>query len=121
ILLVEDNAQVRQFTGAVLRQRGYSVLEAASGEEALSRTRQHLEGVDLVLTDVIMAGMNGRELVEQLSLIRPGVKAVYMSGYTDDAILRHGVLTEGVAFLCKPFTGDELLRKVREGLDSGGS
>ncbi len=118
ILLVEDNGGLRKLARRILVSAGYRVLPAANGEEALLVLERHEEPVHLLLTDVIMPGMNGRVLAEQVGEVRPGMKVLYTSGYTDDAIVHHGVLDEGTAFVGKPFTAAELLRKVREVLDS---
>jgi len=116
ILLVEDEAPVRAVTRQLLQRNGYTVLEAPDGPTALAlvdgeKGSQH---VDLLLTDVIMPGMSGRELAEQLKARRPEVRALFMSGYTDDAVVRHGMLEPGLAYLEKPFRPTALLRKVRE-------
>ncbi|WP_243317797.1 ATP-binding protein [Geothrix paludis] len=119
ILLVEDEDQVREVAGSVLRQAGYTVLEARNGDEALALCAQHAQGagrIHLLLTDVIMPGMNGRQVSEQVLVHHPGLAVLFMSGYTDDAILRHGVLEAQVPFLQKPFTPSKLRVKVREAL-----
>jgi len=117
ILLVEDDEVVRGLAGAVLEQRGYTVLVARHSDEAF-RLHGGCEGpIHLLVTDVVMPGMGGRELAERLKSSRPAMKMLYMSGYTDDAVVRHGVLEEEVAYLQKPFTPDALARKVREVLD----
>ena len=117
ILLVEDNAGLRKLATRVLAPAGYTVLGAASGEEAL-RVLERQEGpVHLLLSDVVMPGMSGRDLAEQLAQTRPEMKVLFMSGYTDDTVVQHGVLNAQVAFLSKPFTAAALLRKVREVLD----
>jgi CheY-like chemotaxis protein len=119
ILLVEDEDQVREVTGSVLRQAGYTVLEARNGDEALALCAQHAQcagRIHLLLTDVIMPGMNGRQVSEQVLVHHPGLAVLFMSGYTDDAILRHGVLEAQVPFLQKPFTPSKLRIKVREAL-----
>ena len=118
VLLVEDEAAVRSLTSRVLRQRGYHVLEAADGVEALSLSRDYGQEIDLVLTDVVMPGMGGKALVSRLQEIRPLVKTLFISGYTDNAISHHGILDSDVAFLQKPFTLEGLACKVREVLDS---
>jgi PAS domain S-box-containing protein len=117
ILLVEDEDSVRRVTRTVLERHGYTVLAAVDGPDALSVARAYAGRIHAVLTDVVMPNMNGRELSELLRRARPGLKVLYMSGYTDDAILRHGVLDKGVAFLQKPFTPDVLARKLRDVLD----
>jgi len=118
ILLVEDDELVRQMASDILKTVGYTILEAQHGGEALSICKQHQEPLDLILTDVVMPQMSGRELAEQVTLIRPEARVLYMSGYTDDAIVHHGVLDEGTPFLEKPFTPEALARKVREVLDA---
>src|SRR5213080_1623524 len=117
VLLVEDAAPVRTLARRSLEARGYRVLEAADGPSALQLSARHLEGIDILVTDVVMPGMSGRELAERLAPERPSMKVLYTSGYTDDAMVRQGVLSAGVAFLQKPFVPDTLARKVREVLD----
>jgi CheY-like chemotaxis protein len=114
ILLVEDEEMVRRLIGQVLAGQGYRVLEAASGKAALEAAARHGGRIDLLLTDVVMAGMSGRELAEKLTAELPGLKVLYMSGYTDDAILRHGVFYKSAAFLPKPFSPGVLVEKLRE-------
>jgi two-component system cell cycle sensor histidine kinase/response regulator CckA len=118
ILLVEDDAAVRAVTRDILGKSGYGVLEAHGSEDALARFETHAAQIDLLLTDVVMPQLSGRQLAEQLCPRRPTMKVLYMSGYTDDAVVRHGILTAGIAFLSKPVTPDALLRKVRQVLDS---
>ena len=118
ILLVEDSLGLRKLATRFLERAGYTVLRAASGEEALRLLERHEEPVHLLLSDVVMPGMSGRLLAEQLAQIRPGMKVLYMSGYTSDTTVRHGVWEGKVNFLNKPFTAAALLRKVREVLDS---
>jgi two-component system, cell cycle sensor histidine kinase and response regulator CckA len=118
ILLVEDNAGLRKLATRLLAPAGYTVLGAASGEDALRLLERHDAPVHLLLSDVVMPGMSGRDLAEQLARTRPQMKVLYVSGYTGDAIVRHGVLEAQVPFLNKPFTAAALLRKVREVLDS---
>ena len=117
ILVVEDEAAVRQLVNSTLESFGYRVLSAGNPHDALSLAAAHNGPLQLLLTDVIMPGLDGRELYQQLSEGRPGLKVLYMSGYTDNAITHHGVLTEGAAFLQKPFAIRLLLEKVRAGLD----
>jgi signal transduction histidine kinase len=118
ILLVEDEAGVRRLSLTVLETQGYVVLEAPSGDVALQVARSETGPIHLVVTDVVMPGMNGRELWDRLKVLRPDSRVLFMSGYTDDAIARHGVLEPGIAFLQKPFTPFSLAQKVREVLDA---
>jgi nitrogen-specific signal transduction histidine kinase len=117
VLLVEDAAPVRALARRSLEARGYRVLDASDGPAALELSARHGAPIDLLVTDVVMPGMSGRELAERLAPVRPRMKVLYTSGYTDDAMVRQGVLTAGVAFLQKPFVPDSLARKVREVLD----
>jgi two-component system, cell cycle sensor histidine kinase and response regulator CckA len=117
ILLVEDDALVRNLVQTVLRNAGYTVLEAAHGHEALVIAQQHTGTIDLLVTDVVMPQMSGRELAEQLSQVRRQIKVLFMSGYTDDAVVRHGLLMARVDLLSKPFSPLKLAAKVREVLD----
>ena len=117
VLLVDDNAALRSVTSRILESAGYRVLKAASAGEALSTARAHQGKIDLLLTDVVMPGMSGAELAPLLSSERPELAIIYMSGYTDEQITRHGVSTPGVYFLQKPFTPLELLQHVRRVLD----
>jgi len=119
ILLAEDEEGVRALIRHVLQQCGYTVLEARDGPEALLLGEQNLGRIGLLLTDVVMPGMGGRDLAERLAELQPGVKVLFLSGYTDDAVVRHGIQTAEVAFLQKPFTPASLARKVREVLDEG--
>jgi len=117
VLVVEDVAAVRAVTRQMLERQGYCVLEAANGATALSLARQHQSAIHLLVTDVVMPEVSGRELADQLVQLRPDMKVLFMSGYTDDAVVRHGILQEGIAYLQKPFTPDTLARKVRAVLD----
>ncbi len=117
ILLAEDQVEVRVLATRVLTRYGYTVLEAGSGAEALQIVQKHEARIDLLLTDVIMPVMNGRELAATLQRTHPEIRVLYASGYTDDAIGRRGMLDPSVAFLEKPFTPKSLLMKVREVLD----
>jgi PAS domain S-box-containing protein len=119
VLVAEDEPRLRNLAVEILRRCGYEVLEAADGDEALRVCEGHKGPIHLVVTDVVMPKRSGRELAEQLALARPRTKVLYMSGYTDDAIVRHGVLEEGVPFIGKPFSPDALARKVRDVLDGG--
>jgi two-component system cell cycle sensor histidine kinase/response regulator CckA len=118
VLVVEDDPAVRELAARVLRGQGYTVLEAPNGAEALDLARQRHGAVHLLLTDVVMPGLSGRALVAKLSRICPGLKILFMSGYTDDAIVHRGVLESGMAFLQKPFGPLALARKVRSVLDA---
>jgi PAS domain S-box-containing protein len=119
ILLVEDALRVRAVVREILEMNGYNVLEACHGVEALAISDRHQGPIHLMVTDVVMPQMSGRELAQRLQPLRPDMRVLYMSGYTDDAIVRHGVLGAGMAFLPKPFTLDALALKVREVLDTG--
>jgi signal transduction histidine kinase/CheY-like chemotaxis protein len=119
ILLVEDEDSVREPVRQVLERIGYTVLEARQGQEALKICKHHEGAIALLVTDVVMPRMNGRELAENMVPMYPNMKVLYLSGYTDDAVLRHGVTESEAAFLQKPFTPEALARKVREVLDSG--
>ena len=119
VLLVEDEAGVRALARQALESRGYRVLEAPDGEEALKLCHQHAGEIDLLLSDVVMPRMSGRELRERMADLSPQTRVIFTSGYTDDAIVRHGVYQSESDFLQKPFTIHALLRKVREVLDRG--
>jgi PAS domain S-box-containing protein len=118
VLLVEDEETVRDMTREILQESGYQVLEAKHGHEALLIADQYPGVIHLMLSDVVMPQMSGRELAEQLSPLRKDMKVLYMSGYTDDAIVHHGVLDEGMAFIEKPFTPHGLAHKIREALNA---
>jgi CheY-like chemotaxis protein len=117
VLLVEDELLVRQLTHEILRRHGYHVLEAADGLEALTLIHDHPGPIDLLLTDVVMPRMSGHELVERARPVRPEMRVLYVSGYSEEAIARQGQLTEGVDLLAKPFTPGLLTAKIRELLD----
>ena len=119
ILVVEDEEAVMNLAKRILGAAGYTVLTAASGGEALATCARHSGEIHLVLTDVVMPGMSGRVFAERLAKARPGVKVLYMSGYTDKAIAHHGTLDPGTKFIGKPFNSTDLTRKVREVLDEG--
>jgi signal transduction histidine kinase/ActR/RegA family two-component response regulator len=118
ILLVEDEDQIRRVARLILNKAGYHVLEARTPGEALLICEQHQVKIHLLLTDVVMAKMSGRELAARITALRLDTRVLFMSGYTDDAILRHGILDSDVAFLQKPLTPESLRRKVREVLDA---
>ena len=117
ILLVEDEEDVRKLAVRVLEKQGYTVLESRDGEEALFLCKEKKGPIHLMVTDVVMPGMSGRELANCLMSVHPEMKVLYMSGYTDNAITHHGVLEKGMNYIQKPFTVDGLLRKAREVLD----
>ena len=119
ILLVEDEEMVRHMTREILQLSGYRVIEAMHGVDALQVCKLHDGPIQLMLTDVVMPQMGGRVLAEQAAQLRPEMRVLYMSGYTDDAIVHHGVLDKNMAFIEKPFPPDALARKVREVLDAG--
>jgi CheY-like chemotaxis protein len=118
ILLVEDDELVRDLAADILEPNGYQVLTAANGIEALRICAEHVGKIELMITDVVMPQMGGRELAERVALMRPETLVLYISGYTDDAVVRHGVLDEEMSFLQKPFTPDTLARKVGDLLDT---
>ena len=117
-LVVEDDGMVRRLICTFLRLRGYTVLDAPDGKQALSLFQQHDGPVHVLMVDVVMPDMSGRELALQVTGLRPSVKVIFMSGYMDDTLVRHGVQESGIPFLQKPYNLDGLLRKVREVLDS---
>jgi two-component system cell cycle sensor histidine kinase/response regulator CckA len=118
ILVVEDESPLRAFAARILRERGYSVIEASNGEEALHMAQESPEKIHLLLTDVVMPEMSGKALASHIVAMRPCTKVLYISGYTNEAIVHHGILDSDIAFLQKPFTDDELARKIREVIDS---
>ena len=119
VLVVEDDHQVRSLARLALTDRGFTVLEASGGDQALRLCREHHGPIHLILTDVVMPGMSGPDVVEHIARSGLRSRALYMSGYTDDAIVHHGVLHEGTHFIHKPFSPADLVRKVREVLDDG--
>ena len=121
ILLVDDDLGVRNFAARVLASRGYAVLPASSPDEAIELAEEHQGTIDLLLTDVVMPGGSGRALATTLRESSPGLKVLYMSGYTTEAIVDHGILDPSVAFIGKPFTAQRLALKVRETLDGAGT
>ncbi len=118
ILLVEDEQSVRELATSILKRQGYKVLAAANGGEALLLAERRAEPIHLLLTDVVMPGMNGRELSERLLAIRPDLAVLFASGYTEDTIVHHGVLAENLHFIAKPYTLQALAQKVRQVLDA---
>jgi len=117
ILLVEDDDQVRVVAHGILRKNGYDVIDARHAGEALLYAEEHAGTIHLLLTDVVMPQMGGPALAKRLASVRPNMKVLCMSGYTDDSIVRHGVLEAHIAYLQKPFTPHALMTRVREVLD----
>jgi DNA-binding NtrC family response regulator len=117
ILIVEDEEEVRKLAVRILERQGYKVLEASQGLDAFLIAEKYEDLIHLLVTDVVMPKISGRELADRMAEIRPEIKVLYMSGYTDNAIVHHGVLGEGIKFIQKPFTVEGLARKVREVLD----
>ncbi|RLC26552.1 MAG: hybrid sensor histidine kinase/response regulator, partial [Deltaproteobacteria bacterium] len=117
VLIVEDNDLLRNFAQKALQGYGYRVLDAENGEDALMLCKEHDGQIDLMITDVVMPKMGGREAAKRLQPLNPQMKVIYMSGYTDNAIVHHGVLEPGLHFLEKPFTPKGLVCKVRKVLD----
>jgi two-component system cell cycle sensor histidine kinase/response regulator CckA len=120
VLVVEDESSLLALVARTLRGLGYTVLEAPNSTEALRAALEHAGEIHLILADVVLPDMSGRLLTAQIAAVRPGIKVLFVSGYPSDAIVHHGVLDAHVAFLPKPFTADNLARKVREVLDPGG-
>jgi len=120
VLIVEDQAQTRAVTCKILRRHGYSVIEAATGPEAIVKSAEYAGTIDVLLTDVVLPAMNGRRVADLLQSARTNLRVIYMSGYTTDAIVHHGVLDPGLVLIQKPYTAEALLRQIREVLDSRG-
>jgi two-component system cell cycle sensor histidine kinase/response regulator CckA len=118
VLVVEDQDEVRALVAEALSEYGYRVIQAQDGECAVALCEARRDRIDLIVTDVVMPRMSGRQLAERLAVARPETKVLFMSGYTESAVAQHGVLDAGIAFLPKPFTPDDLARKVREVLDA---
>ena len=118
IMVAEDTAAVRAVVRDVLERHGYTVVEAATGREAAQLAGRRPGGIDLLVTDVVMPELSGRDLVRELRTVKPDLKVLYMSGYTDDAVLRQGMLEPGAAFIQKPFRPDDLARRIRDLLDA---
>jgi PAS domain S-box-containing protein len=114
VLLVEDEGALRSMIQEILQEAGYTVLPAATSDAALDAVRSHPGPVHVMVTDVVLPRMGGRELAEQVAALRPSLRVLYMSGYTDEAIVHHGMLDPGMHFLQKPFTADDFLRRIRE-------
>lgn len=114
LILVEDESQVRDLTAKMLKQLGYTVLAAAGGEQAIEISRSHRGKISLLVTDVVMPLMSGKQVADSLLSMRPDIKVLYLSGYTENAMLNHGVLDSGVDFLAKPFSRESLARKIRD-------
>lgn len=121
ILLVEDSPVVRAAAARILQRAGYTVIESPTSKAAIDIAAKKQDRIDLLLTDVVMPEMSGRQVAEQFVQLRPDAKVLYMSGYTDDAVVRHGILQPGIAYLQKPFTGETLTAKVRAVFDGIGS
>jgi CheY-like chemotaxis protein len=121
ILLVEDDDRVRALVSSMLRKNGFTVLLASAGDQALEIAARHRGRIDLLLTDVMMPGLNGRLLSERLTASRPETRVLYMSGYSDDEVLRLGVKKAAAHFIQKPFSVDALVYKIREALNSPGN
>ena len=119
ILVTEDSEKIRELTAKILKEKGYKILKAANGKEALKIIETNNDPIDLIVTDVIMPQMGGQKLVKKIRKINKSIKVIYISGYTDDAISRHGILDESFPFLNKPFNPKDLLKIVRETLDEG--
>ena len=117
VLVVEDDTEVRRLIREILSARGYRVLESTKGEDAVRMVRSFADPVHLVVADVILPETSGPEVVRRVKEWKPGIRALYISGYTHDAVLRHGLMESGVTFLSKPFLPEALARKVREVLD----
>jgi two-component system cell cycle sensor histidine kinase/response regulator CckA len=115
--VVEDDTVVRELVRGILARRGYTVLAAKHGEETLALADGHDDPIHLLITDVVLPGLSGREIAERLQGSRPGVRVLYMPGYTDDAIIRRGVVELQHALLQKPFAAEELERKVAKTLE----
>jgi CheY-like chemotaxis protein len=117
ILLVEDEPSILRMTRMMLERKGYTVLTAASPSEAVEKAKNHSGSIDLLMTDVVMPEMNGRDLAEEINSLYPGIRLLFMSGYTSNVIAHHGILDEGVAFIQKPFSMADMAEKVRKVLD----
>jgi CheY-like chemotaxis protein len=117
ILLVEDEAAVRAYAARILFEQGYTVLEAGNGAEALALAADHVGPIELLVTDVVMPGLQGHQLGKRLHDLRPDLRVLFVSGFTENSVVHHGVVREGILFLQKPFTSEALNRAVRRALD----
>ncbi|MCA1794754.1 MAG: response regulator [Desulfobacteraceae bacterium] len=117
MLLVEDEATILRMTRMMLERKGYSVLPAATPGEAIDLAKTHADKIHLLMSDVVMPEMNGRDLAGQITKLYPGIRLLFMSGYTAEVIAHQGVLDDGVAFIQKPFSMADMTEKVREVLD----
>jgi CheY-like chemotaxis protein len=118
VLVVEDEPVLRELTCLLLKDAGYTVLESFAVEDAIETGKNAQRKIDLLLTDIVMPRLDGRELANQMVSLRPNLRVLYMSGYTDDVIVHRGILKQMTMLVQKPFTKSTLLRKVRETLDS---
>jgi two-component system cell cycle sensor histidine kinase/response regulator CckA len=118
VLLVEDDRSILKLGNTVLERLGYTVLTASTPGEAMALAKEHADKIDLLITDVVMPEMNGREMADQLQTLSPDLKILFMSGYTSNVIAHSGILEEGVRFMPKPFSTKDLAVKVREALDN---
>jgi len=116
--VVEDNKSVLKMTRKILKKYGYNVLAVQDGDEAVRVGEQYEPPIHLMVTDVIMPKMSGREVARRMEHMRPGMKVLYMSGYTDNAVVHHGILDEDLRYIQKPFTPEDLAFKVREAIDN---
>jgi DNA-binding NtrC family response regulator len=117
ILLVEDEPSILRMTRMMLERKGYTVISAATPTQAMEKAKNHSGAIDLLMTDVVMPEMNGRDLAEEITALYPSIRLLFMSGYTSNVIAHHGILDEGVAFIQKPFSMADMTEKVRELLD----
>ena len=112
----EYDVLLRILAGRILRKYGYNVMEAGNGKEALNLVREYSGEIHLVVTDMVMPGMSGKELISQLNAIRPGIRALFVSGYVDDMAIKKGVLDDTISFLQKPFTAGDLIRSIQDAI-----
>jgi DNA-binding response OmpR family regulator len=119
LLIAEDEDMVRTFLTKIFEGQGYRVIAAGDGEEAVEKFRENMEDVSLILLDVIMPKKNGKEILEEVRMMKPGMKLIFISGYTANIMHEKGIFEKDMDFITKPFLKDDLLRKVREVLDKG--